>query len=198
MIELTERKLAEMMEHAELMTGSTLTSEPAPGQISCSQHKLEASNDVLLTCFQELLQFSEIWLAHCCHRKLNMKLRYCFSASEDSVSSEGSNLQTYIYMDVVVDLDVVLCIPHGHGSDEVRLGLCCQLQVPFNVVLNDWKPFPGYFSTAHANRQTASNVLHPTETYQPHEVPMFPVLRINCSIKYTTRSRTAMWQSKSF
>lgn len=115
------------------------------------------------------------------------------------VRSEGNNLlHTYIYMYVIVDLDVVLCIPHGHGCDEVRFGLGCQLQVPFNMVLNDWKPFPGYFNSAHANRQTGNTVLHPTEIYQPHEVPMFPVLCINCSIKYTARSRTTIWQSKSF
>jgi hypothetical protein len=57
-------------------------------------------------------------------------------------------------MYVVIDLDVVLCIPHGHGCDEVRFGLGCQLQVPFDMVLDDSKPFAGHFSSGDANGQT--------------------------------------------
>lgn len=57
----------------------------------------------------------------------------------------------------------------------------------------------GYFSSARGYyRQTANILLNPTEIYQPHEVLMFPVLCINCSIKYAARSRTKCMTKQQF
>lgn len=176
-------------------TETRLTSELALGQISCSQRKLEAWSDVLLARFQELLQCRKILLVYLLFTETWTWNCYCTLEWDQRVLFRT---HTYIYMYIVVDLDVVLCIPHGHSCDEVRFGLCCQFQVPFDMVLNDWKPRILQFSTwVCIHRQLTSYWIQRKFT---------SLMKSSCFLSSASIARSSMppgvalsvWQNRSF
>jgi len=103
-------------------------------------------------------------------------------------------------MYIVVDLDVVLCIPHGHSCDEVRFGLCCQFQVPFNMVLNDWEPL-------HSKDTSVEHVgIHRQLTSYWIQRKFTSLMKSSCFLSSASIARSSMppgvalslWQNRSF